>query len=80
MPNLVEFNMQGGGDLLATTMDFWVPKITPIQVRIPGSGGGSGTGGGRGGRGGNGGNTPGQPTAPGQGGGGPPRAQRGPSM
>jgi len=61
-PNLVEFDMQGGGDLLPTTMDFWVPKINPIQVRIPGSESGNG---GRGGRGGNGGG--GQPNPPGGG-------------
>jgi len=67
-PNLVEFDMQGGGDLQATTMDFWVPKINPITVRIPGSGGSSGTGGGRGGT--------GQPGAPGQPGG-PPRVRNG---
>jgi prepilin-type N-terminal cleavage/methylation domain-containing protein len=33
-PNLVEFTMQGAGDLQPTTMDFWVPKINPIAVRI----------------------------------------------
>ena len=66
VPNLVEFDMQAGGDLLSTTMDFWVPKINPIQVRIQANGSGSGNGG-RGGRG------TGQPGAPGQpGGGGPP--------
>ena len=71
-PNLVEFDMQGGGDLQATTMDFWVPKINPITVRIPGSSTGTG-GGGTGGRGGGG---TGQPGAPGQPGG--PRARGGP--
>jgi prepilin-type N-terminal cleavage/methylation domain-containing protein len=49
-PNLIEFDMQGGGDRLPTTMDFWVPKINPISVHIqanpgaPGGGGHSGTG------------------------------------
>jgi len=60
-PNLVEFDLQGGGDLLPTTMDFWVPKINPIQIRIqsnPSVPGGSGTGGKGGGNGG-GGNNPG---------------------
>jgi len=34
VPNLVEFDLQGGGDRLPTTMDFWVPKINPITVNI----------------------------------------------
>jgi prepilin-type N-terminal cleavage/methylation domain-containing protein len=51
-PNLVEFDLQGGGDVQPTTMDFWVPKINPISVQIRGN---SSTGGG--GRAGNGGGT-----------------------
>jgi prepilin-type N-terminal cleavage/methylation domain-containing protein len=70
VPNLVEFDLQAGGDLLSTTMDFWVPKINPIQVRIQSNGGSGGGGGGRGGGG------TGQPVAPGQPGG-PPRARAG---
>jgi len=31
-PNLVEFDMQPGGDQQPTTMDFWLPKITPVQL------------------------------------------------
>ena len=64
-PNLVEFDLQGGGDVQPTTMDFWVPKINPIAVRIqsnPGSGGGTGTRGTGGG--GNGGGTPPPRTRP----------------
>jgi prepilin-type N-terminal cleavage/methylation domain-containing protein len=35
-PNLVEFSMQPAGDLQPTTMDFWIPKITPItQTEAP---------------------------------------------
>ncbi len=44
-PNLIEFTLQGAGDLQPTTMDFWVPKINPISVRIQ-SNASSSTGGG----------------------------------
>ncbi len=74
VPNLVELDFQGGGDLQATTMDFWVPKINPISVHIQANGTTGGTtGGGTGTRGGNGGNPPGQPGQPGQ----PPRIRPG---
>lgn len=33
-PNLVEFSMQPAGDLQATTMDFWLPKINAVTVTI----------------------------------------------
>jgi hypothetical protein len=47
-PNLVELDLLAGGDLQPTTLDIWVPKINPIQVRIqPNSGSGTpGRGGG----------------------------------
>jgi type II secretory pathway pseudopilin PulG len=31
-PNLVEFSMQPAGDLMPSTMDFWLPKIDTISV------------------------------------------------
>ncbi len=55
-PNLIEFDMQGGGDRLPTTMDFWVPKINPISVHIESNSSSSSSGGGGGG-----GNRGGQP-------------------
>jgi prepilin-type N-terminal cleavage/methylation domain-containing protein len=45
-PNLVEFTLQGAGDLQPTTMDFWVPKINPISVRIQANSTSGTTGGG----------------------------------
>jgi prepilin-type N-terminal cleavage/methylation domain-containing protein len=33
-PNLVEFSMQPAGESQPTTMDFWLPQITPISVHI----------------------------------------------
>jgi len=33
-PNLVEFSMQPAGDLQPTTMDFWLPKIDSITLKI----------------------------------------------
>jgi len=33
-PNLIEFSMQPGGDLQQTTMDFWIPKLNQISLRI----------------------------------------------
>ena len=33
-PNLVEFSMQPAGDLQPTTMDFWLPKINTINLRL----------------------------------------------
>jgi hypothetical protein len=33
-PNLVEFTMQPAGDLQPTTMDFWLPKISPVQLTV----------------------------------------------
>ena len=33
-PNLVEFSMQTAGDLQPTTIDFWIPKIEPVNVSI----------------------------------------------
>jgi prepilin-type N-terminal cleavage/methylation domain-containing protein len=30
-PNLVEFDLQPAGDLLGTTVDFWIPKIDPVS-------------------------------------------------
>jgi prepilin-type N-terminal cleavage/methylation domain-containing protein len=33
-PNLVEFSMQPTGETQPTTMDFWIPTIQPITVRI----------------------------------------------
>ena len=35
-PNLMEFDIQPAGDLLSTTMDFWLPKIDPIQTAVSG--------------------------------------------
>jgi len=40
-PNLVEFSMQPAGDLLPTSMYFWLPKINTITLNIPGQGGGT---------------------------------------
>jgi general secretion pathway protein J len=63
-PNLIEFTLQAPGDTQSTTMDFWVPKINAISVRIqanPTSGGGNNNGGGN--RGGGGGTNP-QPRPP----------------
>jgi len=34
-PNLVEFSMQGAGDLQPSTMDFWIPRIAPVSIVIP---------------------------------------------
>jgi prepilin-type N-terminal cleavage/methylation domain-containing protein len=34
-PTLVEFSMQPAGDLLSTTMDFWIPKVDPVSLNIP---------------------------------------------
>ena len=45
-PNLVEFDLQGGGDLQPTTMDIWVPKINPIAVHIQSNSSGTGGSGG----------------------------------
>lgn len=36
-PNLVEFVMQGGGDLQPTTMDFWIPKLDKVDNSIAGA-------------------------------------------
>jgi type II secretory pathway pseudopilin PulG len=33
-PNLIEFTMQPAGDLQQTTMDFWIPKLTRINLRL----------------------------------------------
>lgn len=33
-PNLIEFTMQPGGELLPITMDFWIPKLTQINLRL----------------------------------------------
>ena len=33
-PNLIEFTMQPAGDLQPTTMDFWIPKLTRINLRL----------------------------------------------
>ena len=33
-PNLIEFTMQPAGDLQASTMDFWLPKIDTISVNV----------------------------------------------
>lgn len=33
-PNLIEFTLQRGGDLQPTTMDFWIPKLNQINIRI----------------------------------------------
>ena len=33
-PNLVEFSMQVAGDLQPSTMDFWLPRITPVTLTI----------------------------------------------
>jgi prepilin-type N-terminal cleavage/methylation domain-containing protein len=33
-PNLVEFSMQVGGDDQPTTMDYWIPQLTAINLRI----------------------------------------------
>ena len=44
-PNLVEFDMQPSGDLIGTTMDFWVPKIDPVATGVAGSGSRSSSGG-----------------------------------
>jgi prepilin-type N-terminal cleavage/methylation domain-containing protein len=33
-PNLLEFTMQMAGDLQPTTLDVWLPLITPVSVRI----------------------------------------------
>jgi prepilin-type N-terminal cleavage/methylation domain-containing protein len=44
-PNVMEFSMQLGGEDQPTTMDFWVPQLTAINLRIaqPTSGGGGTT-------------------------------------
>jgi type II secretory pathway component PulK len=45
-PNLIEFTLQAPGDTQTTTMDFWVPKINPVNVQIQantGAGGGGPT-------------------------------------
>jgi prepilin-type N-terminal cleavage/methylation domain-containing protein len=33
-PNLVEFSLQGAGDLTPVTMDFWIPAIQTITLRV----------------------------------------------
>ena len=33
-PNLIEFTMQPGGELLPITMDFWIPKLNRINLRL----------------------------------------------
>ena len=33
-PNLIEFTMQPAGDIQPTTMDFWIPKLNRINIRI----------------------------------------------
>ncbi len=41
-PNLAEFTMEPAGDLVTTTMDFWLPKIDRMQMSASGSGATSG--------------------------------------
>lgn len=46
-PNVIEFSLQPGGDTLPTTMDFWIPKLDTINIRVaapPATGTGTGTG------------------------------------
>jgi type II secretory pathway component PulK len=45
-PNLIEFTLQAPGDTQTTTMDFWVPKINPVNVQIQANTGAGGGGGG----------------------------------
>jgi prepilin-type N-terminal cleavage/methylation domain-containing protein len=34
-PNMIEFSLQPAGDLVATTMDFWITPVQTVTMRLP---------------------------------------------